>query len=89
MRQTARLLAVILFTSLVTAAATAALTAPQPPQTRVEAEGDSIRFIVNGTEQARIDKNGLHVRQGVQYGGGLLDTGEAFYDHQFKQGPKH
>lgn len=33
--------------------------------TRIETDQDTIRFIVNGEEQARIDQDGLHVRHGV------------------------
>ena len=79
----------MIFTSLLTAAATAALTAPAPPQTRVEADrAGAIRFIVDGREEARIDAAGLHVRQSVEYGGVLTDTGEAYYDTPAKE-PKN
>ena len=32
---------------------------------QIETDQDTIRFIVNGEEQARIDQDGLHVRHGV------------------------
>jgi hypothetical protein len=59
-----------------------AYTSPAQPQTRVEADQKTgaILFIVNGREEARIDPTGLHVRQRVDYGGVIVDEGEAGYD---------
>lgn len=71
-----------------------AATQPQPTgqqqATRIETDQKTgtIRFIVNGREEARIDATGLHVRQGVEYGGSLTDTGEAFYGRPVKPEPK-
>lgn len=67
---------------------------PAPAQawpTRIETDQKTgaIRFIVNGREEARIDATGLHVRQGVEYGGALTDTGEVSYDRRAKPEPKH
>ena len=75
---------------VVTAATTRAYTAPAEPQTRVETDQATgvIRFIVKGQEQARIDSTGLHVRQSVEYGGDLTDTGPAYYTPA-KAEPKH
>ncbi|MGA8494387.1 MAG: hypothetical protein WB764_02820 [Xanthobacteraceae bacterium] len=44
-----------------------ALAAQDAAPTRIETDQDSgtIRFIVGGQEQARIDGTGLHVRQGM------------------------
>ena len=54
--------------------------APQP-STRIEADDRAgvIRFIVKGREQARLDDAGLHVREGVGYGGSMTDTGTTPY----------
>ena len=56
-------------------------TAPAEPQTRIETDQKTgaIRFIVKGREEARIDATGLHVRQGVSYGGTITATGVAAY----------
>ena len=66
---------------IVTAEATRAYTAPAEPQTRIETDQKTgaIRFIVKGREEARIDATGLHVRQGVYYGGTITATGVAAY----------
>ncbi|MGH6837497.1 MAG: hypothetical protein ACREDT_01585 [Methylocella sp.] len=82
MKQKFRLFAIILFSIAATGAATAAYTAPAQPQTRVETDQKTgaVLFIVNGREQARINGAGLHVRQSVDYGGGIIDQGEAGYD---------
>ena len=55
--------------------------AAEQPQTRVETDQatGAVRFIVNGREEARIDKAGLHVRDSIEYGGAITDTGEAAY----------
>ena len=73
------------------AAATPSLTATAQPPTRIEADqaAHAIRFMVDGREEGRIDKEGLHVREGVEHGGALTDVGEAFYDKPGKPEPKH
>ena len=55
--------------------------AAEQPQTRIETDQTTgaILFIVNGREEARIDKAGLHVQADVNYGGVLTDTGPAGY----------
>lgn len=68
--------------------------APQPTgqqATRIETDQrtGAIRFIVNGREEARIDADGLHVRQNVDYGGLMDDTGPEGYDQPAKAEPKH
>jgi hypothetical protein len=60
------------------AAAMAAINNTARPQTQIitdQATG-TIRFIVDGAEQARIDKTGLHVRDSIEYSGTITDTGE-------------
>jgi hypothetical protein len=75
------LLFTCVWTALCSAAATSALTAPAKPQTRIETDqaAGTIRFIVGGREEARIDKAGLHVRGSIEYGGSEADIGEAAY----------
>lgn len=46
----------------------------------VDDEAGAVRIIINGQEQARFDATGLHVREGVSYGGMLMDYGRAGYD---------
>jgi hypothetical protein len=41
-----------------------------------------IRFMVNGVEVARLTGNGLQVRNDIEYGGTITDTGvQAFDQH--------
>lgn len=79
MRHHAKFIAVLIFTIVSTTAATVAFTAPAQPQTRVETDQatGTVLFIVNGREEARIDRSGLHVRQNLEYGGILTDAGSA------------
>lgn len=58
-----------------------AFAAPPMPSTRIEADDSAgvIRFIVKGREEARLDETGLHVRQGIGYGGAITDGGAAHY----------
>lgn len=87
MKQQFRLFAIILFSIATTAAATAALTAPAQPQTRIETDQKTgaVLFIVNGREEARINGAGLHVRDAVEYGGASIDIGRLNYDAQAKR----
>ena len=58
------------------------------PATRIEADQKTgtIRFIVKGQEAARLDDIGLHVRNGVSYGGRINDMDSpAAYDKAFRQ----
>ena len=32
-------------------------------------------FVINGSEVARLDVNGLHVKDSIEFGGALTDTG--------------
>jgi hypothetical protein len=74
-----RLFLILLSSVILTATTTKALTAPSRPQTQIETDQKAgiIRFIVNNREQARIDATGLHVRDNIEYGGTVTDTGEA------------
>ena len=40
----------------------------------------ALRFLIDGKEAARIDTNGLHVRQNIEYGGYEMDYGQIGYD---------
>jgi hypothetical protein len=77
---------------------TAHATGPAAPQptgqqeaTRIETDQKTgaIRFIVDGREIARFERDGLHVRQDVDYGGLMKDTGPGGYDKPAKAEPKH
>jgi hypothetical protein len=39
-----------------------------------------IRFFIKGKEAMRLDESGLHVRDGVTYGGTIGDTGPSSFD---------
>lgn len=43
-------------------------------------EAKAFRFLIDGKEVARLDADGLHVREGIEYGATLTDTGTAYYD---------
>jgi hypothetical protein len=59
--------------------------------TRIETDQKTgaIRFIVDGREVARLERDGLHVRGNVEYGGMEKDTGPAGYDKPTPAEPKH
>jgi len=82
-------IAICLFLSLPALAAdkTGAPAPKAPERTRivVDQKTNTIRFIIDGTEQARIDTTGLHVRNDVEYGGSITDTGPAAYDANDKR----
>ena len=58
----------------------------EPQETRIEISDKEkrIEFYVDGTLSAVLDKDGLHVREGVNYGAALTDTGGAAFDEAFK-----
>jgi hypothetical protein len=56
--------------------------AAKSQNTRIEIDQDAgaIHFVIDGAEVARLDAAGLHVREGVSYGGMLTDYGQAGFD---------
>lgn len=58
----------------------AASSAASGPATRIETDQKTgtILFIVDGKEQARIDKGGLHVRENIDYNGVLTDGSSVY-----------
>jgi hypothetical protein len=63
--------------------------APKPAQEQRGAESFAIvedeeakafRFLIDGREVARLDAAGLHVRNSIEYGGSITDTGTGTYD---------
>jgi hypothetical protein len=52
------------------------------PGTRVEADDEDgvIRFFIKGQLAAIVDETGLHVREGIEYGGTIADVGKASFD---------
>jgi hypothetical protein len=48
----------------------------------VDKQHDVIRIIIDGREAARFNADGLQVRQGIEYGGTLTDTGQDYYDQR-------
>jgi hypothetical protein len=68
--------------------------APQPTKpeaTRIETDQKTgtVRIIVDGREVARFERDGLHVRQNVDYGGLMKDTGQDGYNPRTAAEPKH
>ncbi len=55
----------------------------------IDPETNSFRFFIDGKEVARIDQTGLHVRENVEYGGTLTDTGREHYDQRVKAPKVH
>lgn len=51
------------------------------PATRIEVSEETgiIRFIIEGEERARLDASGFHVREDIEYGGTITDTGIRHY----------
>jgi hypothetical protein len=51
------------------------------PASRIETDPKTgaVLFIVNGKEQARIDANGLHVRESIAQSNGSLISGDTTY----------
>lgn len=41
-----------------------------------------VRVMAEGREVARFDAAGLHVRNGIEYGGTITDTGSAYFDQR-------
>lgn len=72
------------------AVASLALAAKPDERVRVEIVADqttgAVRFIVDGTEQARIDQTGLHVRESISYGRELQDYGAKGFEAHLARG---
>jgi hypothetical protein len=64
--------------------------AAQPAAIRAAVVADEqagvIRFYIDGQELMRLDADGLHVREDVEYGGALTDTGTARFDEHATEG---
>jgi hypothetical protein len=58
--------------------------------TRIETDQKTgaVRIIVDGREVARFERDGLHVRRDVDYGGLMKDTGPQGYDKPATAEPK-
>jgi hypothetical protein len=83
--------ALLIFTQAAHAAGPAT---PQPTgqeATRIQTDQKTgtVRIIVDGREVARFERDGLHVRQNVEYGGLMKDTGPEGYDKPATAEPKH
>lgn len=51
---------------------------PQHPQTVSiieDQDAKAFRFMIDGQEVARLDASGLHIRESIEYGGSITDTG--------------
>lgn len=54
--------------------------APERVMIVPDQQAGAVRFVIDGTEQARLDATGLHVRAGISYGGALTNYGAAGFD---------
>ncbi len=41
-----------------------------------------VRIVIDGKEVARFTADGLQVRDAIEYGGTITDTGTAYFDHR-------
>jgi hypothetical protein len=57
-------------------------------ETRIEADNEAgqIKFFIKGELEAVLDENGLHIRDSVDFGATITDTGSAAFDAA--HGPK-
>lgn len=53
--------------------------ATEPTRIEVDSESGEINFYIEGELQAVLKNNGLHVRDNVQFGGTIIDSGEGFH----------
>lgn len=70
-----RIIVLFILFSLAGAGGYSLLARANTPQTLIKTDRDTIIFIVNGQEQARIDTEGLHVNGNLNYSGVTIDTG--------------
>ena len=54
--------------------------AAEAPSMIIDPEANAFRFFIDGKEVARIDAGGLRVRESIEYGGAITDTGVEAYD---------
>jgi hypothetical protein len=81
------LLTILLAVPLVLSAAerTPATASPQSdPRVRFDTDQEAgfVRVIIDNREVARIDSAGLHVRNDIEYGGTITDTGIQYFDER-------
>jgi hypothetical protein len=52
--------------------------------TAIVTDGDHgiVRVMISGKEVARFTVDGLQVRDAIEYGGTITDTGTAYFDHR-------
>lgn len=71
---------------VLSAAETTAVTTPPHSDQRVRFDTDQeagfVRVIIDNKEVARIDSAGLHVRNDIEYGGTITDTGIQYFDER-------
>lgn len=84
MRQHCLLLvtSIIIFSLPETANADEAI-APEPTRIEADTENSRIDFYIDGRLMAVLKDDGLHVREGINYGGMLTDYGTAHFDKSF------
>ena len=84
------LIVFLIFTAPAQAAGPAApLAAAEATRIETDQKTGAIRFIVDGREVARFERDGLHVRGDVNYSGMTKDTGPDGYDRTTTAEPRH
>ncbi|ABE61475.1 hypothetical protein Nham_0586 [Nitrobacter hamburgensis X14] len=84
MRSIAVLLFLISFAILADAATRILTAAADENRTAIIADGPRgiVRVMAGGREVARFDAAGLHVRNEIEYGGSISDTGVQYFDER-------
>ena len=53
--------------------------APEPTRIEINSESGEIHFYIEGELEAVLKSDGLHVRENVQFGGTIFDSGNDFH----------
>lgn len=61
--------------------------APEPTRIEANTESSRIDFYIDDRLVAVLKDDGLHVREGINYGGMLTDYGTAHFDKSFANDP--
>lgn len=61
--------------------------APEPTRIEANTESSRIDFYIDDRLMAVLKDDGLHVREGINYGGMLTDYGTAHFDKSFANDP--
>lgn len=78
---------IAVFAALIGHPAVAGEVIPEAPTMRIEADEahKAFLFVIDGEPVALLDKGGLHVRDSIEYGGTLTDSGTASFDKRLEE----